>query len=271
MLTETLIYDIVTMKKLLTSCCAIFFLPTLVLAGEKPVETRINKVSIGGSLSFNYDRPIFKGINSTTGYSLVPRLSLGPVRDDEKNGTTSNRFRGPLKFMLKPRFGFFKQGYDASDSVMLQGMKDRDSSFNLGLKFNTRTPIGSFILEGGYDVTGKHDGFEGGLTYTNRIPLASSRLRLYPEAGIYYWSKNVSDYYFGVNLGEVTVGREAYDLESTTNYFLGYRMEYPITKHWGLTHSLRSTWYDSAITDSPIVEDDADNDLKATFGISYDF
>ena len=261
------------MKKLLTYSWTALLLPTLALAEEKPVETRINKVSVGGSLSFNYDRPIFKGINSTTGYSLVPRLSLGPVRDDEKNGKAGNGFSGPLKFMLKPRFGFFKQGYDASDSVMLDGMKDRDSSFNLGLKVNTRTPVGTFVLEGGYDVTGKYDGFEGSLMYTNRIPLGASRLRFYPEVGIYYWSKRVSDYYYGVNLGEVSVGlnRKAYDLDSTTNYFLGYRVEYPLTKKWGLTHSLRSTWYDNAIKDSPIVEDDADNDVRATFGLTYDF
>ena len=261
------------MKKLVTHCCAIFLLPTLVSAGDKPVETRINKVSIGGSLSFNYDRPIFKGINSTTGYSLVPRLNLGPVRADEENGSTRNNFKGPLKFMLKPRFGFFRQGYDASDSIMLEGMRDRDNSFNVGLNLSTRTPIGSFILGGGYDISGKSKGFEGSLLYTNRIPLGSSRLRFYPEAGIYYWSKNVSDYYFGVNADEedFDLGREAYDLDSTTNYFLGYRMEYPLTKHWGVTHSLRSTWYDDEITDSPIVEDDADNELRATFGITYDF
>ncbi|RVU85378.1 MipA/OmpV family protein [Leucothrix sargassi] len=267
------------MKKLF-SCCftTLFLLPTVVLAEEAPVETRINKVRVGGSLSFNYDRPIFKGINSTTGYSLVPRLSLGPVRSDEENGST-NRFKGPLKFMLKPRFGFFKQGYDASDSVMLRGMKDRDSSFNLGLKFHTRTPVGSFVLEGGYDVSGKHDGFEGSFMYTNLIPLGASRLRLYPEIGVYYWSKRVSDYYFGVNLGEVLVGmdvtddeiRPAYDLESTTNYFLGYRLEYPLSKKWGLTHTLRSTWFDDQIKDSPITEDDMDNDVKATFGVTYDF
>jgi len=265
---------IAIMKKLLTYCCATLLLPTFVLAEEKPLETRINKVRIGGSLSFNYDRPIFKGINSTTGYSLVPRLSLGPVRADEKNGSTSNRFKGPLKFMLKPRFGFFNQGYDASDSALLRGLRDRDSSFNLGLKFTTRTPIGSFVLEGGYDVSGKHDGFESSLMYTNRIPIGlSSRLRVYPEIGLYYWSKNVSDYYFGVNQDEEdsSLNRSAYDLDSTTSYFLGYRAEYPLTGKWGLTHSLRSTWYDSDITDSPIVEDDSDSDLKMTFGLSYDF
>jgi len=259
------------MKKLLTYCCVILVLPTIVSAEEKPVETRINKVRVGGSLSFNYDRPIFKGINSTTGYSLVPRVNLGPIRADEKNGSTSSQFRGPLKFMLKPRFGFFKQGYDSSDSVMLQGMDDRDASFDVGLKLNTRTPIGSFVLEGGYDVSNKHDGFEGSLMYTNEIPFGSSRLRFYPEAGVYYWSRQVSDYYFGVNLGEVQVGRSVYELDSTTNYFLGYRMEYPLSKRWGVTHSLRSTWYDSAIKDSPIVEDDANNGIQTSFGLTYDF
>ena len=255
-----------TMKKLLPYCCAICLLPSFVSAADEPVETRINKVRVGGSLSFNYSKPIFKGIDSTTGYSLVPRVSLGPVSE---NG--SSVYKGPLKFVLRPRFGFFNQGYDASDSSMLSGMKDRDSSFNVGLKLNTRTPIGTFVLSGAYDVLGKHDGFEGSLMYTNLIPLSGSKLRIYPEVGLSYWSGKVSDYYFGVNSDEIRVGRAAYDLDDTTNFFLGYRMEYPLTKKWGLTHSLRSTWYDDDILDSPIVDEDADSELKATFGITYDF
>lgn len=253
------------MKKLLPYCCAICLLPTLVYADNKPVETLINKVRVGGSLSFNYSKPIFKGIKSTTGYSLIPRVSLGPVNKDD------SAYKGPLKFVLRPRFGFFKQGYDASDSVMLEGMADRDSSFDVGLKLHTRTPIGSFVLSGGYDVIGKHNGFEGSLMYTNLLSLSGSKLSIYPEFGMSYWSRSVSDYYFGVDQDEIKVGRTAYDLDSTTNFFLGYRMEYPLTKNWGLTHSFRSTWYDDDILDSPIVDEGTDSDVKASFGLTYDF
>jgi outer membrane scaffolding protein for murein synthesis (MipA/OmpV family) len=254
------------MKKLLPYCCAICLLPSLVSADDKPVETLINKVRVGGSLSFNYSKPIFKGIDSTTGYSLIPRISLGPV-----NKSGGSAYKGPLKFVLRPRIGFFKQGYDASDSAQLSGMRDRDSSFNVGLKLHTRTPVGSFVLSGAYDVIGKHDGFVGSLMYTNLLPLSASKLRIYPEVGLSYWSSKASDYYYGVESDEIQVGRTLYDLDSTTNFFLGYRMEYPLTKKWGLTHSLRSTWYDDDILDSPIVDEDADSELKATFGISYDF
>ena len=254
------------MKKLLPYCCAICLLPSLVSADDQPVETLINKVRVGGSLSFNYSKPIFKGIDSATGYSLVPRVSLGPV---DKSGHST--YKGPLKFMLRPRLGFFNQGYDASDSVMLNGMKDRDSSFNVGLKLHTRTPLGSFVFTGAYDVIGKHDGFESSLMYTNLIPLANNKLRVYPEIGVSYWSRQVSDYYFGVGSDEAQAGRSEYALDSTTNLFLGYRMEYPLTKNWGLTHSLRSIWYDDDILNSPIVDESADSEIEASFGITYDF
>lgn len=254
------------MKKLLSYFGAICLLPTLVFADEKPVETLINKVNLGGSLSFKYSKPIFKGVDSTTGYSLVPRVSLGPVSKE-----TNSAYQGPLKFVLRPRFGFFDQGYDASDSSELSGMKDRDASFNVGLKLNTKTPLGLFVLSGGYDVSGKHGGFEGSLMYTNLFPLGGSKLRFYPELGLAYWSRSVSDYYFGVNQNEITVGRGEYSLDSTSNVFLGYRMEYPLNKNWGITHSLRSTWYDDDILDSPVVDEDADSDLKASFGLTYDF
>jgi len=261
------------MKKYTSLLCAACLVPVLTSAQE-PVKTRINKVKVGASLSFSYNKPIFKGIDTTTGYSLIPRISLGPVVRD-KNGVeikSTNAYKGPLKFVLRPRFGFFKQGYDASDSTALSGMRDRDSSFNLGLKLHTRTPVGTFIVSGGYDVTGKSEGFEGSLMYTTLLPLGSTKLRLYPVAGIDYWGKKVSNYYFGVDSDEATTTRNEYTIgDASTNYFLGYTAEYPLTKNWGLTHSLRKTWYDDQILDSPIVDDDKTSDLKILFGLTYDF
>ena len=268
------------MKKYTSLLCAVFLVPTLATAQSEPIKTRINKVKFGASLSFSYNKPIFKGIDTTTGYSLAPRINLGPVLKD-RNGVgvgADNGYKGPLKFELRPRFGFFNQGYDASDSSMLSGMKDRDGTFNLGLKVRTRTPFGMFIVSGGYDVTSKNDGFEGSLMYTNLFPLRHSKLRLYPELGVSYWSKKTSDYFFGVNVNEtkdsggITTVRSEYRItRNTTNYFLGYSAEYPLNKHWGLTHSLRKTWYDDQILDSPVVDNDKASDLKVIFGLIYDF
>lgn len=262
------------MKNYTPLLCAICLVPALVSAQDEPVKTRINKVKLGASLSFSYNKPIFKGIDTTTGYSLVPRINLGTTVKD-KNGVVvgvENAYKGPLKFMLRPRFGFFNQGYDASDSSMLSGMKDRDASFNLGLKLRTRTPLGTFVVSGGYDVTGKSDGFEGSLMYTNLLPLGPTKLKLRPEVGINYWSKKVSDYYFGVDVDETTTTRSQYSVTSDTkNYFLGYSAQYPLNKKWGLTHSLRKTWYDDQILDSPIVDNDKASDLKVLFGLTYDF
>ena len=266
------------MKKYTPLLCVICLVPALVSAQEEPVKTRINKVKFGASLSFSYNKPIFKGIDTTTGYSLVPRVNLGPVIKD-KNGVgvgIADAYKGPLKFELRPRFGFFNQGYDADDSSMLNGMRDRKSSFSLGLKLRSRTPLGTFIVSGGYDVTGRTDGFEGTLMYTRLVPIGSSKLRLYPEAGLHYWSKKTSNYYFGVDSDETTdngnVVRTEYDLTGDTkNYFLGYSAAYPLTKRWGLTHSLHKTWYDDEILDSPVVDDDKASDLKVMFGLTYDF
>ncbi|MGB1311600.1 MAG: MipA/OmpV family protein, partial [Leucothrix sp.] len=117
---------------------------------------------------------------------------------------------------------------------------------------------------------------EGSLMYTTLLPLNVPKLRLYPEIGVNYWSRKVSDYYFGVNADEtmhngVTV-RNKYDVTGDTkNYFLGYSAAYPLNKHWGLTHSLRKTWYDDQILDSPVVDGDKASDLRVMFGLTYDF
>ena len=267
------------MNKYTPILCASCLIPALVSAQDEPVKTRINKVKFGASLSFSYNKPIFKGIDNKQGYSLVPRVNLGPVIKD-KNGVAvgiENAYKGPLKFELRPRFGFFNQGYNASDSNDLSGMKDRKSAFTLGLKLRSRTPVGTFIVSGGYDVTGRTDGFEGSLMYTRLIPTSIPKLRFYPEAGLHYWSKKTSDYYFGVNADETTdsagtVVRSEYNLTGETmNYFLGYNAAYPLTKHWGLTHSLHKTWFDDEILDSPVVDEDKASDLKVMFGLTYDF
>lgn len=264
------------MKKFTPLLCAVCLVPALVTAQDEPVTTRINKVKLGASLSFSYNKPIFKGVDKTTGYSLVPRINLGPVTNGKTDRRASNPYQGPLKFVLKPRYNYFNQGYDASDSSDLTGMKGRDASFIVGLKLRNRTPIGTFVLSGGYDITGRTDGFEGGLMYTNLLPLGTSKVRLYPEIGVKYWSRKVSDYYYGVGADETTDGvstvRSQYNVSGDTkNYFLGYRATYPLTKNWGLTHSVHKTWYDDEILDSPIVDDDKTSDLKILFGLSYDF
>jgi outer membrane protein len=260
-------------KRFYLYCTLGLFSGVALAADDKPVETRINTVKLGATLSFNYSKPIFKGIDSTSGYSLVP--SFRPRGAGGADSTAENPYRGPLKFLLRPKVSVFNQGYDASDSAALTGMKDRDKTFNVGLRLHTRTAAGSFVLSGSYDVTGKNDGFEGSLMYTNLVSVPATRLQLYPEVGVNYWSGKVSDYYFGVEADEVISAgmnqRSEYHLGSTSNYFVGYRMEYPLTKRWSLTHKLHKTWFDDQILDSPVVDDGKESDLTTSFGIRFSY
>ena len=262
-------------KRLYLYCALGLFSGVALAADDKPVETRINTVKLGATLSFNYSKPIFKGIDSTSGYSLVPSFRLGGSADSKTSSSAANPYRGPFKFALRPKVSVFNLGYDASDSTALAGMKDRDTMFSVGLKLSTRTKMGSFVLSGGYDVTGRNDGFEGSLMYTNLVSVPSTRLQFYPEVGVNYWSGKVSDYYFGVNSDEVIASganqRSEYSLDATTNYFVGYRVEYPLTKRWSLTHKLHKTWFDDQILDSPVVDEDKGSDLRTSFGIRFSY
>lgn len=271
-------YAMIMTKRLYLYCALGLLTGAATAADEQPVETRINKLKLGATLSFNYNKPIFKGIDSTSGYSLIPSFRLESSEATNTPGaasTADTTFRGPLKFMLRPKVSVFNQGYDASDSAELRGMDDRDPTFNVGLRFNTRTPAGSFVLSGSYDVTGKNDGFEGSLMYTNLVSVPATRLQFYPEVGVNYWSSSVSDYYFGVEADEaINSGsnqRSEYHLGSTTNYFVGYRMEYPLSKRWALTHQLHKTWFDDQILNSPVVDDDKGSDLRTSFGIRFSY
>ena len=70
-------------------------------------------------------------------------------------------------------------------------------------------------------------------------------------------SSAYSRYYFGVKASELVPERASYEPGAALNYGIGFSLGYQLTPKWLLSTSLGLEFLDSAITDSPLVEEDS--------------
>ncbi len=172
-----------------------------------------------------------------------------------------------LSLIGAPRF----EGYDDDESIHLNGMHDRDSTYEIGLEcsrtFDWGTLSGRFFA----DILGEHKGQEIQLTYKKNFNdvLNVKSLSLTPLVGLNWRSKQLNDYYFGVEGTETTAVRPEYHAGSTTGFLAGLRVDYPIGKRWSLFGSVNAEWLSGEITDSPIVDENCM--LSVLLGAMYRF
>lgn len=150
------------------------------------------------------------------------------------------------------------EGYDNKESDRLNGMHDRDNTYELGATLSKEFSWGK--LEGGFlgDILDKHRGQEIQLTYSKGIAEALNikPLTLTPSAGLNWRSHQLNDYYYGVRAFETAAGRPAYHAGSSVDFLTGLRADYALTDRWNLFSSLNLEWLGSEIKDSPIVDQD---------------
>lgn len=154
---------------------------------------------------------------------------------------------------IQPRFG----GYREKDSPAFLGMAKRKLGLDAGLSLRYSANKWWVEFTGLRDALGRTDGYElsADMGYDYRFgPLTVS-----PRLGVSRQSRQLVDYYYGVRLNEVRVGRSQYDGISATNWRAGLSVGQPLLS--GMVRlNLDQTWYGSAIKDSPLV------DKGATFG-----
>ena len=116
-----------------------------------------------------------------------------------------------------------------------------------------------------WEMPNRHSGTTSELEFS--LPLKYSRGFFVPAVRLAYLSSNYADYYFSVSEDESTPTRPAYRAGSATNVWAGFSMGYEITPRWLLKGSLGMEFLDSAITKSPIV--DEDKLWSASIGLAY--
>jgi outer membrane protein len=214
-----------------------------VLVSSKPyrgIDPRVYPIPMFG---YEGERLYLRGVGG--GYQLfrMGGWSLGPV--------------------LQPRF----DGYEADDSRYLAGMKDRDLTLDGGVGLTWRTKWGLIGLSWITDLLGKHHGQELEFSYTAILPYAG--FDFIPSAGLRYKSDNLVDYYYGVRTSEARAGRPAYEATEAVDPFVRLAVRRKLGGKWSLLGAVQYEWFDSEITDSPIV--DRSNDVSFVAGLLYSF
>jgi MipA family protein len=145
------------------------------------------------------------------------------------------------------------QGYEARDSSDLDGMQDRDMSFDGGLRVSWENKIIYMILEGVTDLSGTHEGQELRITVEKTL----FKGFLTPKAGIKWQSDDLADYYYGVKPNEARAGRPEYTADADLEYMAGITIGLPLGEKWAVFGDIQCTFLGNEGKDSPIVGDDA--------------
>lgn len=160
-----------------------------------------------------------------------------------------------LAFKLAPRF----QGFDDSDSYIFQGMEKRKHSLDAGLSVHYKENNWHASLSTLFDALNNSGGYE----------IKSSLSRMFhfgpvfvePSVSMSRLDDKHVDYYYGVKNHEVNENRTFYSGDSALNAGVGVSIATPIF-FGGFTRVNIEYWqFDSAITNSPLV--DSESSLSA--------
>jgi outer membrane protein len=165
-------------------------------------------------------------------------------------GSSSDEFSWGASFTAQPR----PFGYKSEDSSTLTTMNERKTSWEAGLAISMQTKhifFEGMILN---DVLNNCNGYmaraELGLDYK------IDEWSFYPSILAIYHSKEINNYYYGVQNSEAIQGRNAYTSEAGTDFGAQVYIKYNFIPHWHALLNLRADKLSNEITNSPIVSDD---------------
>ena len=163
-----------------------------------------------------------------------------------------------LSGLISPRF----EGFDESDSPYFKGMEEREFSMDAGLGLDYKPNSWHFSSKIRADMLSRSNGYEADFNLAKSYRFGP--ILLSPSMGLTYLDKNNVDYYYGVRRTEATAERAYYEGDSALNKNLGVSISMPI---WGgfVRSSVNNTWYDTAITDSPLTDQKTSLSILLTY------
>ena len=153
---------------------------------------------------------------------------------------------GSLDLTAIPRF----EGFDPKAGSALDGMKERKGTLELGADLT----FGPLSLAVSQDAAGVHQGQEASLSFG--VPWHGKRWELISSLGIKWKSANLVDYYYGVRETEANANRPSYEGSSAFALTSDLTLTSQVSWNWLLFASVQGERLPSAITGSPIVEDE---------------
>jgi len=167
--------------------------------------------------------------------------------------------------LLEP--GDFYLDASKSKDVSVSQLKDRNLSIYLGPQISMNTWIGSFSAKLMQDVSLNSKGYKISANYNYSIEI-NDKFSVVPELGVTYNSDKISDYYFGLNSGEIS-GFNPYSLSETINTSVGVKAVYSLTERISFVAYAKKNFMDGKIEKSPIT--DSDSTAFAMLSVFYRF
>lgn len=217
-------------------------------------------MSVGAILTLNNERNYYNyltgqqfGLNSIidSGLGIASGPSLLPDAGD----------------LNKPPIGDDHYSEAALSRNHHTSLAERDAALNGGFEFLLISPYGDIQAQVLRDVSGTHDGEEAWLSWSHPCYTRNAELAL--TVGLEWKSRQLVGYYYGVQSDESFTGRPTYEGESGTNGYVRLAGRYNLSEHWSWVGMVEREFLSDAITQSPIVTDNAVTTLFS--GFSYNF
>lgn len=92
---------------------------------------------------------------------------------------------------------------------------------------------------------------------------------IYLGAGLTYYDKSLINYYYGIDVDEVTSARALHNAKAAFRAQLEVYVQYPLSKNWSFNCSVTQTFYSNSIKHSPLVDENKLTQLM--IGVLYVF
>jgi outer membrane scaffolding protein for murein synthesis (MipA/OmpV family) len=178
-------------------------------------------------------------------------------------------------FGLSAGFNYRNGGYDSgkafgstdSDSAIFNGYESPDG--DITFKVDSHWRFVNLTVE--QDISGHSKGLTADLGITLPLFNIGKSFMVKAEAGVHWQNDNYAQHIYGVSADQVdnSVGRTAYDIDSTVNYSAGLTAFYKLNQDWDVFAKATYTKLDDEIADSPLV--DRDSSTSLFLGAKYNF
>lgn len=226
----------------------------------------------GIGLMAGYERKLYKDFDNKA--MVLPMLSydnrwvslMGPRVDLKLPSSYLPSSLDAFSFRLRLAYG--NEGYEAEDSPMLQGMRERKGGFWVGPAVAWKAPAEIKVTaEWRADISGYSEGQR--VRFVAERDFRRGDWRLTPRLGAEWLDEKYVNYYYGVEAIEVRGNRPLYRGGASWNMETGLRLSYAIAPKQTAFVDVSGKYYGTQIEDSPLV--DSANSAGVRVGYLYRF
>jgi outer membrane protein len=193
--------------------------------------------------------------SDTTVLRPIPAVTYNGERLQWLGPDVRYGFLGTGRWRLAASASYRIGVYEESDSPVLVGLGDRDSTLMAGLGLRVEIPGGVNMLLGyQHDALNRIGG--GAATVRFSKGFQAGWFRIAPKVQVNWLGADLANHDYGVPENAATPMRPAYNTGSSISYEAGFSSFIELTEDWRIVLSLSAEFLSDEIVASPIVADD---------------